>query len=479
MNENKYLNEVFGDESIGATEKERAKTSNHRFVRSQVQIAYASPQAKGRIFTAVEVLEKFGLKILSKVAQEGAASLISDPSEPAATLKARRIELGLMPEELARSANVKTSDVINAETAGKLSKMRTLESIAQALALDEMLLGYQSNGGRDSDLGVRLREMSSHKDSKKPEANIFDGRTVLGLTEAAWVFSKQQDIVEMLGYKSSKRINFNIKHETKLEKLAYEAGYGLAKKTRKMLGLSLMDPIDSLRVLIEEVLEIPLVQQSLASEFSGATISNGNVRGIVVNENGTNSNVWVRRMTLSHELCHLLWDSEENLNKLQVDRYVDMERSVTDPKQDYVEMRANAFAIEFLLPHDAVKQMSAKFPDIRDLIEEAMVKFGVGAGAAKYHIHNVTKRVTSQVKNTTLPNPDLSWVARENLSIDYFPVESTPITRRGKFAWIVALACENKIITSDSAASFLCCKESEFIDGMKTIIELGSEVIAK
>lgn len=468
-NQKESLEIVFGPESKGDTEIERARSSRRLFVRSQLQIASASEKAKGRVLTASEALAAFGPQVLLKVAQEGAAPLVSDGAEPAATLKARRVELGLSPESVAKRAKIDVDTLLKAEEPGNLNPIRTLESIAQALALDEGVLGYLPNGGRDRDLGVRLRELAAIKD-----ANFFDSNTVLGLTETAWVISKQMALVEMLDYKSPSNIYFPRRYDNYFGYPAYEAGYALARRTRELLGLSQFEPINSLRVLTEEVLEIPLIQQSLAKQFAGATIANSKVRGIVINENGMNSNVWVRRMTLCHELGHLLWDPDERLNKLKVDRYTEMDRSATDPRMDLVEMRANAFAIEFLAPHEGILRLSKQIPDTLELLAQVMTTYGISATAAKYHVANVTKRDTQGISPSILPSPSDDWIARENLAIDFFPLDETPITRRGKFAWLVALAYKKKIISADSAACFLQCNASEFTKHYQTILDLGA-----
>jgi Zn-dependent peptidase ImmA (M78 family) len=122
--------------------------------------------------------------------------------------------------------------------------------------------------------------------------------------------------------------------------------------------------IESLKTLLEEQLKIPVVQQALHERFAGATEANGNSRGIVVNERGHNANVWVRRMTLAHELGHLLWDPDTRLNQLTVDEYAGLEAAYHTGRgrADVVEMRANAFAVALLAPPDGITKIVAANP---------------------------------------------------------------------------------------------------------------------
>jgi transcriptional regulator with XRE-family HTH domain len=194
------LDAVFGEDSIGATAAERAKASTRRFVRSQVQIAFASDRATGRVLSAFEALQTFGWDILLQVASEGSARLIRSAQEPAATLKGQREQLGLSLAEVAKRIGASEADVAKAETPGSLSSIRVLETLGAALALDERRLGHLPNAGRDNALGVRLREL------RQADATSFGPGTVLSLSEAAWVISRQDYLSKALGFRSKRRV---------------------------------------------------------------------------------------------------------------------------------------------------------------------------------------------------------------------------------------------------------------------------------
>ncbi|MNC38740.1 hypothetical protein D3C75_873640 [compost metagenome] len=236
----------------------------------------------------------------------------------------------------------------------------------------------------------------------------------------------------------------------------------LAEKTRQLLDLDDESPIVSIRALVEETLNIPLIQTSLEARFAGATIANGPYRGIVVNERGRNSDVAVRRMTMCHELAHLLWDPDEKLDRLLVDEYDSIECRATTT--DVVEMRANSFAVAFLAPRKGVKRIVENSVSTKDAIEQVSITYGISVSAARYHISNICKLDTRSV---VVDDVDLSsWIPSENLTIDFMPglEDGTPISRRGMFSGVVAKAFLDKIISPDTAR--MCFK----LDG-----DFGSE----
>ena len=146
-----------------------------------------------------------------------------------------------------------------------------------------------------------------------------------------------------------------------------------------------------MRELVEHRLGIPIVQVELPNDIAGATISTSGHRGIVLNTKGANTNVWIRRTTLAHELAHILFDPETRLSSVRVDSYEQMERNTKDvtPSLDDVERRANAFAVEFLAPQEAVRLL---VPDVAQVSGEAVgmvqSRFGIGRAAARFHVGN-------------------------------------------------------------------------------------------
>jgi hypothetical protein len=60
----------------------------------------------------------------------------------------------------------------------------------------------------------------------------------------------------------------------------------------------------------------------------------------------------------------------------------------------------------------------------------------------------------------------------ENLTVDYFPIADTPISRRDMFAWYVAKLHANRLISLDTAASYLRAPQASLENHLKQIREL-------
>ncbi|WP_320197097.1 XRE family transcriptional regulator [Agrobacterium rosae] len=459
------LKEIFGPESSGKNPQDFAATSKNEYVRSQVQIALATPEAGGRRLSAVEALYTYGLRVLETVAENGAAPLIKTRDEPATTLRRRREDLKLDIKDVAKQTGLDVEVIKSLETAGKASKIRHIEKLAVALALDERRVGMSSHDA-DRDLGVRLRELRSDRD-----AIGFDATSVLKLAEAGWVISRQNELERLLQIRVDPIISEGSLRSDDYSYVAAEKGYALADKVRKHLGLKADEPIESLRKLLETRLAVPLIQDKLSRRFAGATIANGASRGIIVNEEGHNERVWTRRMTLAHEIGHLVGDPDPRLNKLRVDHYDRLGKNL-GIETDNVERRANGFAVAFLAPPEAVRSIAQKASSLKTALETVMNKYGISKTAAIFHIQNVAKLDMSKVDTKNLKDSSEEWQPQENLTLDYFPIEETPLNRRGRFASLVVMAEKAGHISEDTAASYLNTLIEKYRNSRDTILAL-------
>lgn len=465
MIDNEKMVKIFGSNARGDTLEEYAANSENKYVRSQVQLAIASEQAKGRKITAKEALDLYGLDILEKVAVDGSAPLVNSRDEPANTLRRRREDLKLDIRDIEKLSGLDTKVLKNLETPGKASKIRDIERVASLLALDERIVGFREQAGGDRELGVRLRELRSTVDAK-----TFDASSVLKLAEAGWIVSRQNELGRVLKIDVHPIVAKGTLQSDDYSYVSAEKGYALAEKARAELGLKPDEPIVSIRELLERKLGVPLVQDKLTSRFAGATIANGSNRGIVVNEAGQNEKVWVRRMTLAHEIGHLVGDPDQRLNKLRVDSYDSLKGLANEA--DNVERRANGFAVAFLAPPSAVRAIAQQKSTSLDILETVMNTFGVSMTAAAYHIQNIAKLDVSSVHPRDIKDQSQEWVARENLTLDYFPINETPLNRRGRFASLVVRAEKLGHISDDTAATWLNTTVEKYCQASSEILEL-------
>ncbi len=461
------LDKVFGSDSVGTTPQERARSSKREFVRGQTMLAEASEEATGHRLTAVEALNAFDFSTLLIAVERGQAPLVHDRNEPARTLRKHREALGYTQQYLAQLAKVKAEDVIRAETPGKISSIRILERLAPPLAIDERILGFK-NQAEVEKLGVRLRQLAN------PEGETgLSPAAVAALAESAWVIARQKSLLSL--FPTSKAIGLeHFLPDDDYGFPSYQRGYYLAAQARQILGIDQEAPIKSMRSLVSDTLNIPLIQTRLGRRLAGATIANGAARGVVVNIEGANKSVWVRRMTLAHELGHLLWDPAQKLNRLRVDRYGDLEINGSS-RRDPVEIRANAFAIAFLAPPAVVEKMVYQAETIPSAVFEVAQHFGISVTAAAAHVGNVSRVRVVLPRVGLFPEPSEEMRAQENFTIDFFPIKDVPPSLVGRFAGLVARAFDEKMISKDTAATLLRTTQDKLnptvIEGIR---ELGA-----
>ena len=461
---------VFGPISRNVTDlKTWARLSPQKFVRSQTQIARWSPEAKGQSISAHEAFSAFGWPVLSQLADNTSAVTVQKGCDAATVLRTRREATGFTRQQVAAKANVPLADLDAAEAGARRSPIRVLTRIAQALALDGDRLGTVRGGGGDAELGVRFRDVQHGP-------GAMSAAVVLGLAEAAWVIATQSRLEEWLDQGRNSvpgRLGFVPVPTQGTYRPAWRDGMDLAHRARDLMRLGQGAPIRGLKALLEDRLAIPLVQVELPERFAGATIGNGSTRGIAVNMKGINENVWVRRMTMAHELGHLLWDPEEDLKRLRVDDNDVLEQG-WDATADKVEARANAFAAEFLAPQSAVLQVYEQAGEGRDGVSAVMRTFGVSFTAARWQIHNGRGGGDRNPQMRAVPGtvPSDDWKADEAAVTDYFVIKETPVARRGRFAELCVRAYKENLISDDTAASYLETDAQTFMDAEPSLTSL-------
>ena len=463
---------VFGPESRGDTPSERARTSSRRFVRSQDHLAVFRKSATGRVLSAWEAYSVFGFDMLKQVTQEGIVPLVCDEREPASTLRERRQELGLDKKDLAKFLDIAEVEIDNAEDSSKRNPISVLERIARVLGLDDGRLSLEKGCRGDQLLAVRLRAL-------RTERPYIGPRAALAFSEAAWIIDTQYRLAAWLSTSGKSSIKDRFEPSENYGSTGYPAwqhGYFLAHKTRELLGIDEDAPIVSLRQVCEETLQIPIIQIKLPPQIAGATIAVGDRRGIVVNLEGDNKNEWVRRVTIAHELGHLLWDPDGFLKELRVDDYSEIndvmrEGSTSESADPYIEQRANAFAIEFLAPQSEVERVFAR--ETPGNLRKVMEHFGLSFTSARFQVWNsLSGRIPLESIKVSDTSPTDEWKAAETFAIDYFEPDSVPFSRRGRFAGYVVEAEKRALITANTAAEYLACSSAEYEQSSKFITDI-------
>ena len=461
-----YFNVVFGPGEAGASLTDRVRHSSRRFVRSQDHLAVYTPGATGHVLAAWEAIAAYGFDLLYEASIDGPTPLVVTLEEPARSIRRRREALGIEPAKLAAALQVPADRVVEAENPRVRSPIQLLERIAVALGLDERLLSFEEGAGGDRRLAARLRTLAGGTAA----APVYSPTTVIGFDEAAWVVATQSRLAEWLGLTDAVQARARFapsRHYGDRSYPAWRHGFFLAQQARQLMGLSADQTVDSMRSLCESTLRLPVLQVDLAQRIAGATIANGDVRGIVVNTIGPNENVWIRRATVAHELGHLLYDPDEVLDSLRVDEVDVVERDARDDSWDPVERRANAFAVEFLAPQRHVLQEYRRHPTADGGIRAVCNRFGISYTMARYQIWNGIDRSVplEQIvvdRGSTPVSPSDEWRGRESFTADYFPLNGTSPARRGSFAGLVAKAEQLNLLSPETAASYLQADKDEF-----------------
>lgn len=396
------------------------------------------PAARGRRMTDQEARGLFGEEILREVEAEGMAYVSTSGSVAGNALRDRRLALGLELDLVARRSKVSVAVLTDIE-ASRHRSIRDYEHVAQVLGMPTSSLYDGELSASESKLGTRLRTLTL------AEGSLGQG-SVASLAEIAWIVGTQ-DRLE----KAMEKGPDSFREPVPVSYPAFEHGLELARKFRRDFGLG-DAPIESMRALAEDILGITVIHATLQPDIAGATLDVGGRRVIVLNESGPNGKVAVRRATTAHELCHLLYDPEVDLETLRVDK---LDNRDYIKENDDVEKRANAFAAELLAPRSVL--VSSR--DL-DSFEDLTNHFGVSVTLMQYQAWNTFSRNGSPFAQRFEPLREQDWEGGEKYTASYSPIVELldrPM-RAGRFAAVIVRAVELGLISEDSAAE--CLKAS-------------------
>ena len=149
------LQAIFGSPNA-ATPEVAARESTRQFVRGRSQISPFDPARNptGRIISAFEAYNAYGLDVLDEAIEYGSALLLAHHNAVGKALYRQREALGLDRETVSKRTKVSTEDIERIETgqADDIS-MAEIERLAFTIGLDEALLAFQPDLA-----GAKLRE---------------------------------------------------------------------------------------------------------------------------------------------------------------------------------------------------------------------------------------------------------------------------------------------------------------------------------
>lgn len=158
-----------------------------------------------------------------------------------------------------------------------------------------------------------------------------------------------------------------------------KAGRTRARRLRADHGIPLDVPLPDVLALAEHDIGVPVaIFERLGDDLAGAYVRRGDRRLILLN--GSDHPVRLR-FTLAHELGHHCFGDD-----VQPDTHAGLVGA-----GHWMEVRANAFASELLMPAEAVERWARRHDlgDVRlaDLVEMALA-FGVSALVACFRLHD-------------------------------------------------------------------------------------------
>jgi Zn-dependent peptidase ImmA (M78 family) len=148
-----------------------------------------------------------------------------------------------------------------------------------------------------------------------------------------------------------------------------------AREAREELGYTREGPLPDLLEVIEQVAAAHVVVLALPEGVAGAYVAKPGCPLLFVNGQQAPTR---QRFTLAHEFGH---------HHMGHSSVVDEQASIGAASNDPNEVRANAFAAEFLMPRDAVRQWASRNIDGPVTLEHVILfayEYGVSTQAARY-----------------------------------------------------------------------------------------------
>lgn len=295
----------------------------------------------------------------------------------------KRLELSL--EELAASTMLDAALLGSIERGERLVSTAKLDRIASALGIDAFAL----YGGRDVEQTlVVLPRYAARSDFQHEDLPVLrraleratalrEVSAILGLESLAGQFEPSPPGVDPA-----------------------QDGYHCARRVRRALG-RITEPLGSLPTLLADRFDVPVIAAPLATgalQAAAVRSSATHAAAIVLNQSVKDGSpagsvqAWlVDRVSICHELCHILFDAPRGgIVDVILDDLI-REGQERPP----IEQRAGAFAAEMLIPLFGLKELlggegrQTDTPALADrMVDEVRTHFKTPAEIAVNHLYN-------------------------------------------------------------------------------------------
>ncbi len=295
-------------------------------------------------------------------------------------LRHLRESLGFTPEEVAQAARWPASRLASLEATDEVDD--DAEVVLGDLYGTDVLAAVEQPDRTPPPVSALLRG----------EGAGLSAPARFAMTEATSVAREIRSLQALLGRRPPLAAVGAFQHNPDYSPPRFGGPEALAAQTRRALRIG-MGPIVSVLDEVYAPLDILVLTTADLDDQVDAFCSVAPETGavVVLNLRGPHANTAAgRRITLAHELCHVLYDRPRlqsmrrfcaiSFNAAPKRRHVD--------EEDEIERRARAFAVWLLAPRDAMHtawlQTGGSSIDLR--VRHIMETFGIGYLAARAHL---------------------------------------------------------------------------------------------
>lgn len=238
----------------------------------------------------------------------------------------------------------------------------------------------------------------------------------------------------------------------------------LASRVRDQLGLG-RGPIPSVTQVVQRDLGVLIVWVDLPPSVDAFALASPDTGAVIaLNRQGKHTkNAFHRRVTLAHEVCHLLFDRPHLRSMARFCRMADRRPRAVAPREpsleDRIERRARAFAAWWLLPRAEGRRTwhALRVATLPERVRGWMEMWGIGYEAARGHLATL-EQVAFDVRLPavrTEPPPVWSFAEPGPPSDDAAARVGVPWSRRGTFFETVMDAVREQAIAPSRAQELL------------------------
>lgn len=290
-------------------------------------------------------------------------------------LREAREAAGFTPEAMARLVNIEPAAVTELESGVLIPRPAVLRRYATVFGT--RVRGLLERGAARSPATLLFRSAAEHGTDLSEELRAADLRL---LGEFLACVADVDELERLLGLPEASSIAVDAPD---LTLRSWEQGRECARRVREQLGLG-DEPIPSMLTLLEDRLHWSpffVTPDELSAAIQGASTI-APKPAILVNLVGGRESWWRTRVSLAHELCHVVFDARARSQPYLLTPEGELEarnRWALVERFRSIEQRANAFAVHFLAPSDGLRRVVGRAAaDAEEAINEVCTTFGIG-----------------------------------------------------------------------------------------------------